>query len=145
MIESDQIKPETTRSLVIDREMPHPPEKIWRALTEGSLMEQWLMTNDFQPAVGHEFSFRATPVPGWSGVIECKVLVVEPHTRLSYTWGTLGMGSVVAWTLTPTEGGTHIRMEQSGFGPDQDANYKGASYGWRKFIGNLERVLGEVE
>ena len=108
-------------------------------------MEQWLMTNDFQPAVGHEFSFRATPVPGWSGVIECKVLVVEPHTRLSYTWGTLGMGSVVAWTLTPTEGGTHIRMEQSGFGPDQDANYKGASYGWRKFIGNLERVLGEVE
>jgi uncharacterized protein YndB with AHSA1/START domain len=125
--------------------MPHPPEKIWRALTEGSLMEQWLMTNDFQPAVGHEFSFRATPVPGWSGVIECKVLVVEPHTRLSYTWGTLGMGSVVAWTLTPTEGGTHIRMEQSGFGPDQDANYKGASYGWRKFIGNLERVLGEVE
>jgi uncharacterized protein YndB with AHSA1/START domain len=134
-----------TRTLVIEREMPHPPEKIWRALTEGSLMEQWLMTNDFQPAVGHEFSFRATPVPGWSGVIECKVLVVEPHTRLSYTWGTLGMGSVVAWTLTPTEGGTHIRMEQSGFGPDQDANYKGASYGWRKFIGNLERVLGEVE
>jgi uncharacterized protein YndB with AHSA1/START domain len=134
-----------TRTLVIEREMPHPPEKIWRALTEGSLMEQWLMTNDFQPAVGHEFSFRATPVPGWSGVIECKVLVVEPHTRLSYTWGTLGMGSVVAWTLTPTEGGTHIRMEQSGFGPDQDANYKGASYGWRKFIGNLESVLGEVE
>jgi uncharacterized protein YndB with AHSA1/START domain len=130
-----------TRTLVIEREMPHPPEKIWRALTEGSLMEEWLMKNDFQPVVGRRFSFRATPVGGWSGIIDCEVLVVEPNVRLSYSWGTLGMGSVVAWTLTPTESGTHLRMEQSGFGPDQDANYKGASYGWKKFIGNLERVV----
>jgi uncharacterized protein YndB with AHSA1/START domain len=134
-----------TRTLVIERELPHPPEKIWRALTEGSLMEEWLMKNDFQPVVGHRFSFRATPVGGWSGVIDCEVLVVEPNVRLSYSWGTLGMGSVVAWMLTPTESGTHLRMEQSGFGPDQDANYKGASYGWKKFIGNLERVVGGME
>jgi uncharacterized protein YndB with AHSA1/START domain len=57
----------------------------------------------------------------------------------------LGVGSVVAWTLTSTERGTHLRMEQSGFGPDQEANYKGATYGWKKFIGNLERVLAKED
>jgi uncharacterized protein YndB with AHSA1/START domain len=131
-----------TRTLVIDRQMPHPPEKIWRALTERPLIEEWLMSNDFQPVVGHRFTFRATPAPNWNGIIDSQVLEVEPNSRLSYSWGALGLGSVVTWTLTPTEGGTHVRMEQTGFGPDQDAAYKGASYGWRKFIGNLERVVG---
>jgi uncharacterized protein YndB with AHSA1/START domain len=121
--------------------MPHPPEKIWRALTQGPLIQEWLMDNDFEPTVGHKFNFRAAPMPHWSGVIDCEVLVVQPHTRLSYTWGSSGMGSVVVWTLTPTNVGTLVRMEQSGFGPDQNANYKGANYGWRKFIGELERVV----
>jgi uncharacterized protein YndB with AHSA1/START domain len=134
-----------TRTVVIEREMPHPPEKIWRALTEGQLIEEWLMTNDFQPVVGHRFTLRATPAPGWNGIIECEVMVVEPNSRLTYSWGTMGMVSVVAWTLTPTDGGTQVRMEQSGFGQDQDANYKGATYGWLKFIGNLERVVGGLE
>jgi uncharacterized protein YndB with AHSA1/START domain len=130
-----------TRTLVIEKEMPHPPEKIWRALTQGPLIQEWLMDNDFEPTVGHKFNFRAAPMPHWSGVIDCEVLVVQPHTRLSYTWGSSGMGSVVVWTLTPTNVGTLVRMEQSGFGPDQNANYKGANYGWRKFIGELERVV----
>ena len=120
-------------SLVIEREMPHPPEKVWRALTESPLIEEWLMKNDFQPVVGHRFSFRATPVPNWNGIIDCEVLVVEPHSRLSYSWGALGLESVVTWTLTPTEGGTHVRMEQSGFPSEEGANYKGAKYGWQKF------------
>jgi uncharacterized protein YndB with AHSA1/START domain len=131
----------TTRSLVIEREMPYPPEKIWRALTEGPLIKEWLMDNDFQPVVGHGFSFRSTPVPNWNGVIDSEVLVVEPSKKLSYTWGTMGMESVVVWTLVPTSGGTLLRMEQSGFGSDQDAAYKGATYGWNKFIGNMERVV----
>jgi uncharacterized protein YndB with AHSA1/START domain len=141
-------KPTTTRatrSLVIERELPHPPEKIWRALTQGALIKEWLMENDFQPVVGHKFSFRATPVPNWNGVIDCEVQVLEPNKKLSYSWGTLGLGSVVDWTLTPTAGGTLLRMEQSGFGPDQDAAYKGANHGWRKFIGNLERVVAGLQ
>jgi uncharacterized protein YndB with AHSA1/START domain len=139
------MKPDTTRSLVIEREMPHPPEKIWRALTQGPLIEEWLMKNDFRPAVGQQFSFRATPVPNWDGVIECEVLVLEPNARLSYSWATMGSKSVVAWTLTPTKGGTHVRMEQSGFPSEEHASYKGANYGWQKFIGNLERVVGGLE
>jgi uncharacterized protein YndB with AHSA1/START domain len=131
-----------TRTLVIEKEIPHPPEKIWRALTQAPLIEDWLMANDFRPEVGHKFTLRSTPVPNWNGIIECEVLLVEPNSRLSYSWGTMGMESVVAWTLTPTEGGTHVRMEQSGFRSQEDASYKGATYGWKKFIGNLERVVG---
>jgi uncharacterized protein YndB with AHSA1/START domain len=130
---------------VIEREMPYPAEKIWRALTEGPLIKEWLMDNDFQPVVGHGFSFRSTPVPNWNGVIDSEVLVVEPNKKLSYSWGTMGMESVVVWTLVPTSGGTLLRMEQSGFGSDQDAAYKGATYGWNKFIGNMERVIAGLE
>ena len=134
-----------TRSLVIEREMPHPPEKIWRALTEGPLIKEWLMDNDFQPVVGHSFKFRATPVPNWNGIIDSQVLIVEPNKKLSYSWGALGLESAVTWTLTPTDAGTHVRMEQTGFGPNQDAAYKGANYGWQKFIGGLERVVAGLQ
>ncbi len=129
------------RTLVIERDLAHPPEKIWRALTEGPLIQEWLMSNDFQPVVGHRFSFRAKPVPNWNGVIDSEVLVVEPNARLAYSWGTLGLQTVVTWTLTPTERGTHLRMEQSGFPSEEGANYKGAKYGWTNFINNLDRVL----
>jgi uncharacterized protein YndB with AHSA1/START domain len=131
-----------TRTLVIEKEFSHPPEKVWRALTQGSLIKEWLMDNDFQAVVGHKFSFRATPVANWSGVIDSEVLVVEPEKKLSYRWGTLGVDTAVTWTLAATKTGTLLRMEQSGFGSDQDANYKGAKYGWAKFIGNMERVVG---
>jgi uncharacterized protein YndB with AHSA1/START domain len=135
----------TTRTLVIEKEMAYPPQKVWRALTEGSLIKEWLMDNDFQPVVGHGFQFRATPVPGWNGVIESKVLAVEPNEKLSYTWGSMGLETSVVWTLTPTAAGTLLRMEQSGFGPDMDHAYKGANYGWQAFLGKMEKVVGELE
>jgi uncharacterized protein YndB with AHSA1/START domain len=131
----------TTRSLVIEKELPHPAQKIWRALTQGALIKEWLMDNDFQAVVGHKFNFRSTPMPKWDGVIDSQVLVIEPNKKLSYSWNASGLESVVVWTLVPTKGGTLVRMEQSGFRPDQEANYQGANYGWQKFIGGLERVL----
>jgi uncharacterized protein YndB with AHSA1/START domain len=134
-----------THTLVIEREIPHPPEKIWRALTEGPLIEQWLMKNDFQPAVGHSFSFRSTPVPGWNGIIDSEVLAIEPNSRLSYSWSSMGLKSLVTFTLTPTESGTLVRMEQSGFRSEEDAAYKGASWGWQKFIGNLEVIVAGLD
>ncbi|MGB6309442.1 MAG: SRPBCC domain-containing protein [Steroidobacteraceae bacterium] len=136
MTQSNEMK-----TLVIEKQMPHAPEKIWRALTQPVLMAEWLMKNDFQPTVGHKFHFRADPVPNWNGVVDCEVLVVEPNKKLSYSWGSLGVKTVVVWTLAATGGGTLVRMEQSGFHPDQKANYQGASYGWQKFIGGLERVV----
>jgi uncharacterized protein YndB with AHSA1/START domain len=135
-----------TRTLVIERDMPHPPEKVWRALTQGPLLEDWLMQNDFEPRVGKKFNFRTNPMPQWNGVVDCEVLELEENQRLSYRWdvgeGGGGLKTIVTFTLTPIESGTHLRMEQSGFGPGQERNYQGAAYGWQKFLGGLERVLG---
>jgi uncharacterized protein YndB with AHSA1/START domain len=136
---------ESTRTVVIERVFPHPPAKLWRALTESTLLAQWLMNNDFEPVPGRKFQFRADPVPNWSGIIDCEVLIVDPLKQLSYSWGAMGLGSVVLFTLTPEDGGTHVRMEHSGFRPDQQAAYKGATYGWQKFFGNLEKVVGGLE
>ena len=135
---------ESTRSLVIERVFSHPPEKLWRALTETPLIAQWLMKNDFEAVAGRKFQFRSDPVPNWNGVIDCEVLIVDPLKQLSYSWSTMGAEFVVLWTLTPAEGGTHLRMEQSGFRPGQQAAYQGANYGWQRFFGGLERVLEEM-
>jgi uncharacterized protein YndB with AHSA1/START domain len=135
----------STRSVVVEREFPHPLEKVWRALTDSSLIEQWLMKNDFQPVTGRSFNLRTEPMGKWNGVIDCRVVAVELHKTLSYTWDTLGLDTVVTFTLTPTDGGTHLRVEQSGFGPGREANYKGAQWGWQKFIGNLEGVVAALK
>ena len=133
----------TTLTLVIERLFPHPPEKLWRALTESSLLAQWMMENNFEPVVGQRFQFRADPMPNWNGVVDCKVLVVDPPLRLSYTWSPTSDGPqmVVLLTLTPADGGTHLRMEHSGFRPDQQQAYGGAKYGWQNFFNHLEQVL----
>jgi uncharacterized protein YndB with AHSA1/START domain len=132
---------ESTRTVVIERQFSHTPEKLWRALTEGPLIAQWLMKNNFQPVAGTKFQLRSEPVPNWDGVIDCEVLIVDPAKSLSYTWSTLGLHSVVLFTLTPADGGTHLRMEHSGFPPANQAAYQGATYGWQKFLGNLEKLL----
>ncbi|HZB94307.1 MAG TPA: SRPBCC domain-containing protein [Stellaceae bacterium] len=129
-----------TRSVVIEREIPFPPEKIWRALTQPHLIEEWLMKNDFDPVVGHHFNLRAD----W-GAVDCEVLAVEPNKRLSYTWEAYGLKSVVTWTLTPTRAGTQLRMEQSGFRPDQQQAYQGAKGGWQRFVAALEQVVARID
>ncbi|MGZ5876205.1 MAG: SRPBCC family protein [Bradyrhizobium sp.] len=135
-----------TRSLVIERAMPHPPQKIWRALTQAALIEQWLMKNDFEPVVGHRFNFRAAPINGWNGVTDCEVLEIIPFQRLSYSWNASGdqapdgLKTIVTWTPTPRETGTHVRMEQSGFRPQDEAGYRGMGGGWPRILGRLEEV-----
>jgi uncharacterized protein YndB with AHSA1/START domain len=130
-----------THSVVVEREFAHPPEKVWRALTQGPLIKEWMLDNDFQPVVGHKFKFQSTPVPGWNGIIDSEVQVIEPGKRLTYTWKTMGMESLVMWTLAPKGANTVVRMEHAGFKSTSDAAYKGATYGWQKFIGNLDRVV----
>jgi len=141
-------KPATeTRSVVVEREIPHPPEKIWRALTQPHLMEEWLMKNDFKPAVGHRFNLRGD----WGGVLDCEVLEVEPNRTLSYTWNfahddaAYNLQSVVTFTLTPTRTGTRLRVEQAGFRPEQKQALGGANAGWRQFLEKLEQLLARSD
>ena len=136
-----------TRIVVVEREMPHPPEKLWRALTQPHLIEEWLMKNDFEPAVGHRFNLRGD----WGGVLDCEVLAVEPNRTLSYTWNfahadeAYRLESVVTFTLTPTSTGTRLRMEQAGFRPSQKQALSGAHAGWNQFFANLEEVLARPD
>jgi uncharacterized protein YndB with AHSA1/START domain len=129
-----------TLSVVVEREIPFPPEKIWRALTQPQLIEEWLMKNDFKPLVDHRFKLSAD----W-GSVDCQVLTVEPNKTLSYTWGAFGLGSIVTWTLTASGKGTHLRMEQSGFPPNQPQFYEGAKAGWPRFLTALEQVLARMD
>ncbi|MBN8994434.1 MAG: SRPBCC domain-containing protein [Rhizobiales bacterium] len=125
-----------TRSVVVERDMPFPPDRIWRALTQPQLIEAWLMKNDFVPEAGRQFTLTGD----W-GSVACRVLAIEANRRLAYTWDAMGLASTVTWTLTPTSGGTHVRMEQAGFRPDQGQAYGGARMGWQKFFAELEKVL----
>ena len=133
-----------TRSVVIERDIPHPPEKVWRALTTGALIEDWLMANDFEAKVGHRFTLRSNPVAGWNGIIDCEVLAVEPPERLAYSWASMGLQSVVTFTLAPTATGARVRMEQSGFPADAVQNLRGAEYGWNTFMDRLEPVVARA-
>jgi uncharacterized protein YndB with AHSA1/START domain len=136
-----------TRSVVIERDIPHPPEKLWRALTQPHLIEEWLMKNDFAAVVGHRFTLRGD----WGGVLDCEVLEIEPHETLSYSWNfqhddpAYSLQSVVTFTLTPTPAGTHLRMEQRGFRPDQKQAFGGAHAGWKQFFSKLDELLARDE
>lgn len=136
-----------TRAVTVEREFAHAPEKLWRALTQPHLIAEWLMTNDFVPEVGHRFNLRGD----WGGVLDCEVLTVEPNRTLSYTWNfrhddpAFDLTSVVTFTLTPTAAGTHLRVEQEGFRPDQKQAFGGARLGWQKFLGNLEQVVARPD
>jgi len=127
-------------SVVVERDLSHPPEKVWRALTQPHLLRDWLMQADFQPILGHVFSFRAE----W-GSVDCQVTEIEPLRSLAYRWAGLGLDSVVTWTLTPIASGTRLRMEQTGFTPEQRQAHAGATAGWPRFLGKLEQVLAGID
>jgi uncharacterized protein YndB with AHSA1/START domain len=129
-----------TRSVVVEREIAHPPEKIWRALTQPHLISEWLMQNDFQPTMGHQFTLSGD----W-GSVECRVQTLEPNRTLAYSWDAFGLESVVTWTLTPTAKGTHLRMEQAGFRADQDQFFEGAQGSWPQFVSALEEVVAKLD
>ena len=128
------------RSVVVERDIAFPAEKIWRALTQPHLIEEWLMKSDFKPTAGHAFRFTAD----WGGV-DCKVEAVEPNKMLSYTWDAFGLESTVTWTLTPTSTGTRLRMEQAGFRPDQEQAFQGAQYAWPDYFTAMEKVLAGLD
>ncbi len=141
------------QSIVVENDLPDPPEHVWRALTDPQLLEAWLMPNNIRAEVGARFQFRTAPAPGFSGVVECEVLEMVPHRLLVYSWrggskAAEGSGNeldtVVTWRLTPLDsGGTRLYLEHSGFDPDSFA-YKAMSQGWKGKVNvKIPQVLGQ--
>ncbi len=140
----------TTRDIVVESVLPHRADVVWKTLTTSDLIARWLMPNDFQPVVGHRFTFKTRPMGDWDGVVQCEVLESEPNRRLVYSWigktGPDGLDSVVTWTLSPADGGTRVRMVHSGFrSPDNDSAYDAMSPGWGRILEAVGRIAAELD
>lgn len=134
-----------TESLSLEFDLLHGPEKVWRALTDPVLLAEWLL-----PVVGLElepgaaFTFTTQPKPGWDGTVNCRMLEIDAHRKLSYSWGAIGLDTVVTFTLTPTATGTRLCIVQSGFAPDHKREFGGARYGWTMMGGRLIDLLARI-
>jgi uncharacterized protein YndB with AHSA1/START domain len=134
-------------AISFDFELPHAPEKVWRALTDPELLTEWLLPVvdlDFDLAPGSEFTLRTQSQPGWDGTVSCEILEVDPRQKLSYAWRVPFLDTVVTFTLTPTASGTHLSIVQSGFKPDQKREFGGARYGWKMMGGRLVDLLASL-
>lgn len=135
-----------TESIRTDTFLPFPPEKVWNALTDAELLATWLMPNDFEPRVGHRFTFRTDPVPaqGFDGIVYCEVLELVPRDRLRISWAGGGIDTTVTWELFPEGQGTRLFLTHEGFDdrdPRQHATRRILGGGWS---GHLVRRLKET-
>lgn len=135
------------RDLRFERFLKHPPERVWRALTEREAIAAWYMENDFKAEVGHKFYFKTDPGPGFDGKLYGEVIEVDAPRRLVYTFkgGFMRRETQVMWTLTPQEGGTLLVLEHTGFTGLVDAAVSFIlGYGWQKFLKNLPGALDVI-
>jgi uncharacterized protein YndB with AHSA1/START domain len=133
-------------TIAFEVDLKHPPEKVWRALTEPSLLAEWLLpTVGFDLKPDAEFMLKAPQAyPGWDGTVNCRFVEIEPLRKLKYTWNVPFLETVVTFTLKPTPAGTHLTIVQSGFKADQKRESGGARYGWRMMGERLEDLLGRM-
>jgi uncharacterized protein YndB with AHSA1/START domain len=141
----DKTAPSQTESISFEFDLPHAPEKVWRALTEPELLAEWLLpVIGLKLEPGAAFMLKTQPHPGWDGTVSCRILEIETHRKLSYAWTVPFLDTVVTFTLTPTASGTRLSLVQSGFKPDQKQNFGGARYGWNMMGGKLVDLLARI-
>ena len=134
-----------TESISFEFDLHHSPEKVWRALTDPALLAEWLLpVVDLKVEPGAAFTFKTQPYPGWDGIVNCRILEIEEHRKLSYTWSVPFLDTVVTFTLAPTASGTRLSLVQSGFKPDQTQTFAGARYGWKMMGGKLVDLLARI-
>jgi len=141
----DKTAPSQTESISFEFDLHHSPEKVWRALTDPVLLTEWLLpVVGFKLESGAAFTFKTQPYPDWDGIVNCRILEIEPKRKLSYTWDVPFLDTVVTFTLTPTASGTHLSLVQSGFKPEQKREFGGARYGWKMMGGKLVDLLARL-
>ncbi|MEW2353359.1 SRPBCC domain-containing protein [Spirillospora sp. NPDC029432] len=137
-------------SIEVEEFLPHPPAKVWRALTDPDLLARWLMPNDFKPVVGHRFTMTTKPMPhlGFDGIIPCEVLELDRERLMRISWQGGTLDTTVTWRLAAEGRGTRLFIEHAGFDlddPVQAAAFQGMSSGWRTgVLRSLLRALDEA-
>lgn len=145
MIPTDTTPAGQTAAVAFEFALSHPPEKVWRALTDPALLGEWLLpVTGFRLELTSPFTYQAPPQPGWDGVVHCRILEVDAPRRLKYAWLVADMDTVVTFTLTPTPTGTRLDILQSGFREDQKRNWGGARYGWKLMGERLYALLDTI-
>lgn len=143
MTSPDDTAPGGTESVSVSLDLPHPPQKVWRALTEPELLEQWLLpVFGLKLEAGAAFTFKTQAWPGWDGTVQCRFVEIEPLRTLRYQWAVPGLDTTVTFTLTPLPTGTRLSMVQSGFQAHQKQALGGARYGWKMMTDKLVALLG---
>jgi len=133
-----------SESISFEFDLDHSPQKVWRALTDPVLLAEWLLpVVDLKLDLGAAFTFKTQPQPGWDGIVNCRLLEVDPQRKLSYAWVVGDMDTVVTFTLAPTASGTRLSLVHSGFKPSQKQNFAGARYGWKLMGGQLVDLLAK--
>ena len=141
----DPAAPPQPDTVALDLDLPHPPEKVWRALTDPALLAEWLLpVVNFRLEPGAAFRFQTQAYPGWDGTVDCRILEIEPQRKLSYAWTVPFLDTVVTFTLAPTASGTRLSIVQAGFGPEQKRELGGARYGWKMMSGKLVDLLARI-
>ncbi|MCO6045231.1 SRPBCC domain-containing protein [Aeoliella sp. ICT_H6.2] len=141
----DNTPPSQSHTISLEVELSHPPEKVWRALTQPELLKQWLLpVCDLQLDPGATFKFQAPPQPGWDGTVDCELLEIQESRKMTFTWVVGDMETVVTFTLSPTDSGTRLQLVHSGFKPEQKKNFAGARYGWNLMGGRLVELLTQI-
>jgi uncharacterized protein YndB with AHSA1/START domain len=149
MTVTDTTAKSQTEALAFEFDLRHPPDKVWRALTDPAQLAKWLLpvSGNLKLEPRAAFTFKTDPFPGWDGTVQCRFLEIEPQRKLSYTWvagGELDLNTVVTFTLTPTAVGTRVLLVQSGFKADQKKNFGGARYGWKMMGEKLVDLLATL-
>jgi uncharacterized protein YndB with AHSA1/START domain len=144
MTPTDEARAET-KTLAMEFDLKHPPQKVWRALTDPVLLTEWLLpVFDLELAKGAAFTFKTEPHPGWDGVVNCKILEIDEPRKISYAWAVPFLDTVVTFTLAPTAAGTRLSLVQSGFKPEQKQEFGGAKYGWKMMGERLVELLART-
>ena len=141
-----------TQSIQREIVFPQPQAQVWRAITESATLAGWMFPNDFEPRVGHRFTFQVPPNPkvNFEGMaVHCEVLECEPPNQLAFSWSAGGpvVDSRVSFRLEPDGDGTRLFFEHSGFDVTQPMGkqaFHGAEFGWAKMLGQLTAVVARL-
>lgn len=137
---SQNTVPDIQRTIIIDA----PVQKVWHAITTSEGLAAWLMPNDFQPVVGHEFTFRSEPKNGWDGIVHCKVTELNPPKRLGFTWCGNNMEQYVSFDLVElSKDQTQFTLVHAGWS-EENAMIRDIMYeGWGYIMEDLRKKIGD--